>query len=197
MTNILHITASMRGSQSVSRDLSGRLVRSLAQGGNAQVITRDLGAIDLPFVSEERFAAGLAPAAQRTPEQQELAAIADELIDELKSADIIVLGVPIYNFGAPASLKAWADLVARAGTTFRYTPDGPQGLLTGRKAYLAIASGGTEVGSAIDFMTPWLTHFLGFLGIEVVGHVAADAIMGRGGKERIAEARKQALAIAA
>lgn len=197
MTKILHITASIRADESVSRDLSERLVRSLAARDGAEVIMRDLSANDLPFVSAERFGANLTPVAERTPEQAELAAIADELIAELQAADTIVLGVPIYNFGVPATVKAWADLVARAGTTFAYTAEGPKGLLTGKKAYLAIASGGTPVGSDFDFMTPWLTFFLGFLGIEVVAHVAADGIMGEGGEEKIEAAKDAALKLAA
>lgn len=197
MTKILHITASIRADESVSRDLSARLVQSLAARDGAEVITRDLSANDLPFVSAERFGANLTPAAERTPEQAELAAIADELIAELQAADTIVLGVPIYNFGVPATVKAWADLVARAGTTFAYTAEGPKGLLTGKKAYLAIASGGTPVGSDFDFMTPWLKFFLGFLGIEVVAQVAADGIMGEGGEEKIEAAKDASLKLAA
>lgn len=197
MTHILHITASIRGhEQSVSRSLSGKLVDGLAKDGDT-VTTRDLAANDLPFITIERFGANLTPEADRSEEQRKLAAIGDELIAELQAADTIVLGVPIYNYGAPSTLKAWADLVARAGTTFRYTANGPEGLLTGKKAYIAIASGGTAVGSEIDFMSPWLTHFLGFLGIKDVEIVAADGIMGEGGEEKIAAAHAKVEAIAA
>lgn len=188
MTHILHITASIRGAdQSVSRSLSGKLVEGLARDG-ATVTTRDLAANDLPFITIERFGANLTPEADRSEEQHALAAIGNELIAELQAADTIVFGVPIYNFGAPSTLKAWADLVARAGTTFRYTANGPEGLLAGKKAYIAIASGGTTVGSEIDFLSPWLTFFLGFLGIKDVEIVAADGIMGEGGEEKIAAA---------
>lgn len=197
MTNILHITASIRGNdQSVSRSLSGKLVESFAKTG-ATVTTRDLAQNDLPFIDADRFAANLAPYADRTEAQHDLAKIADTLIDELKAADVIVFGVPIYNFSAPSTLKAWADLVARAGATFRYTATGPEGLLTGKKAYIAIASGGTTVGSEIDFMSPWLKFFLGFLGITDVEIVAADGIMGEGGEEKIAAAHKQVERLAA
>lgn len=197
MSNLLHITASIRGAESISRGLSTRLVESIAERQGAKVISRDLTATDLPYVSAERFAANLAPASERTLEQHELAAIADELIAELQAADTIVFGVPIYNFGAPASVKAWADLVARAGTTFKYTSEGPVGLLEGKKAYLAVASGGTQVGSEIDFMTPWLSFYLGFLGIDDVTVVAADAIMGADGEEKIAEAHLEVERLAA
>ena len=197
MSNILHITASIRSSdESVSRDLSAILVDGLAGEGDT-VVTRDLAANDIPFVSAERFAANLAPYADRTDAQHELAAIADTLIKELQDADTIVFGVPIYNFSVPATVKAWADLVARAGTTFEYTPNGPKGKLTGKKAYIAVASGGTPVGSDFDFMTPWLKFFLGFLGISDVEMVYADGIMGEGGEEKIAEAKEQAAKLAA
>ncbi len=198
MSNILYVTASIRAdADSISRGLGQRLVDGLAAKSGATVTTRDLAANDLPFVSAERFGANLTPAAERTQEQAELALIADTLIAELQAADTIVIASPIYNFGAPATLKAWADLVARAGTTFRYTETGPEGLLTGKKAYLAIASGGTPVGSDIDFMSRWLTFFLGFLGITDVEIVAADGIMGADGEAKIAAAQETALKLAA
>jgi FMN-dependent NADH-azoreductase len=197
MTNILHIKASIRGPESISNALGDRIVAGLLEKGDASVTTRDIAADTLPFVSAERFAANLAPADERTPEQAELAAIADQLIEELEAADTIVLSTPVYNFGVPASLKAWADLVARAGRTFKYTENGPVGLLTGKKAYIAAASGGTKIGSEIDFMSPWLTFFLGFLGITDVEIVAADGIMGQDGEQIIAAAHEQAQRLAA
>lgn len=198
MTHILHITASIRGAdESVSRGLSSKVVERLAAATDAQVTSRNLAVNDLPFIDAARFAANLAPAGDRSEDQRALAAIADTLIAELQAADTIVFGVPVYNFGPPATLKAWADLVARAGTTFRYTATGPEGLLTGKKAYIAIASGGTPVGSDIDFLSPWLTFFLGFLGITDVDLVAADGIMGADGADKIAAAHARVEQIAA
>jgi FMN-dependent NADH-azoreductase len=198
MSNILYITASIRpDSESISRGLGQRLVDGLAATSGAAVTTRDLAANDLPYVSAERFAANLTPAADRTAEQAQLAAIADTLIAELQAADTIVIASPIYNFGPPASLKAWADLVARAGTTFRYTAAGPEGLLTGKRAYIAIASGGTPVGAEFDFMSRWLTFFLGFIGITDIEIVAADGIMGADGEAKIAAAQDAAQKLAA
>ncbi len=197
MSNILYITASIRSdADSISRGIGQRLVESLAARGG-KVVTRDLAANDIPHLTAERFAANLTPTAERTPEQAELAAYADALIAELQAADTIVLAAPVYNFGPPATLKAWADLVARAGTTFRYTATGPEGLLTGKKAYLAIASGGTPMGADFDFMSRWLTFFLGFLGITDVEMIAADGIMGQGAQEKIAAAQEKAERIAA
>ena len=198
MSNILYITASIRSdAESVSRGLGQSIVDGLAAKSGASVTTRDLAANDLPYVSAERFAANLTPPADRTLEQAELAAIADTLIAELQAADTIVIATPVYNFGPPATLKAWADLVARAGTTFQYTANGPEGLLKGKKAYLAIATGGTPVGSDVDFMSRWLTFFLGFLGITDVEMVAADGIMGADGEAKIAAAKDAALKLAA
>ena len=198
MTKILHITASIRSdADSISRSLGNRLVETLAAQSGASVTTRDLAANDLPYVSAERFAANLTPAADRTPEQAALAEIADTLIAELQAADTIVIASPIYNFGVPASLKAWADLVARAGTTFKYTETGPVGLLTGKTAYIAIASGGTPVGSEIDFMSSWLKFFLGFLGISDVEVVAADGMMGADAQAKVTAANDRIAALAA
>ncbi len=198
MSNILYITASIRSdTESVSRTLGQSIVDGLAAKSGASVTARDLAANDVPYVSAERFAANLTPAAERTPEQVWLATFADDLIAELQAADTIVIASPVYNFGPPAVLKAWADLVARAGTTFHYTATGPEGLLTGKKAYLALASGGTPMGSDIDFMSRWLTFFLGFLGITDVEIVAADGIMGVDGEAKIAAAKDSALALAA
>ena len=194
MTNILHITSSIRGEDSVSTSLGNRLVAKLA-GKNA--VRRDLAKNDLPFIDAERHAANLAPYADRSEAQHGLAKIADELIDELEAADTIIFSVPVYNFTVPATLKAWADLVARAGRTFRYTQNGPEGLLTGKTVYITAATGGTAIGSDIDFMSPWLKFFLGFLGMTDVRLVAADGIMGEGGEEKIAEAHHEVERLAA
>lgn len=196
MSNVLHIKASIRGDESVSNTLGNIIVDGLKARG-ANVTTRDLSANDIPFVDGARFGANLTPAADRTPKQAELAAIADTLIAELQDADTIVFSVPVYNFGVPAVVKAWADLVARAGTTFNYTENGPVGALTGKKAYIVAASGGTPIGSDMDFMSSWLKFFLGFIGITDVELVAADGIMGAGGEETIAKAKDQAAALVA
>tara|TARA_R110000868_G_scaffold154875_3_gene381130 strand:- start:765 stop:1358 length:594 start_codon:yes stop_codon:yes gene_type:complete len=197
MSTILHITASIRGDESVSRTLSTKLAEKLAAEQSAEVVERDLSKNDIPYVSAERFEANGKAKEERTAEQQELAAIADTLIEELQSADTIVLGVPVYNFGVPATFKAWADLVARAGTTFKYGENGPEGLLSGKKAYLVAVSGGTPMGSDFDFMSPWVKFFLGFLGIQNVEVIAADGIMGQDGEEKINAAKQTIEAMAA
>ncbi|KPM24799.1 FMN-dependent NADH-azoreductase [Citromicrobium sp. RCC1885] len=197
MTNILHVTASIRSEESVSRKLGNKLVEKIGQGTDASIVTRDLAANDLPLIDADRFAANLTPPAERDEKQQALADVADALIAELQATDTLVLSLPVYNFTMPSTLKAWADLVARAGTTFRYTESGPEGLLTGKKAYVVIASGGTPIGSEIDFLTPWLRHFLGFLGITDVEIIAADGIMGIDGEQKIEAAAQTIETLAA
>ncbi|WP_306046856.1 FMN-dependent NADH-azoreductase [Nioella sp. MMSF_3534] len=170
--SILRIDASARRDGSVSRDLSDRII---ARFPEATVTTRDL-ARGLPLIDETWVGANFTPEADRSPEQRETLALSDELIAELKDADTLVIGLPIYNFGVPATLKAWVDLVARAGVTFRYSEAGPEGLMTGKRAIVAVASGGTEAGSEIDFATGYIRHVLGFIGITDVTFVTADRL---------------------
>lgn len=160
---LLHIDASARTDGSVTRQLSSKIVAKL--GGD--VIRRDLGT-PLPLLNNDWLTANWTPEADRDALQNDTLALSDVLISELKAADTIVIGTPIYNFSIPAVLKAWIDLVARAGVTFRYSEQGPVGLLDGKRAVIAVASGGTPVGSEIDYATGYLTHVLGFLGITDV-----------------------------
>jgi len=171
---LLHIDASARKDDSVTRKLSSKLVGQLA-GKNGQVTYRDVSA-GLPFVDEAKISAYFTAPGERTDEHRIAVALSDAIVSELKNNDVLVIGVPIYNFSMPASLKAWADLAARVGETFRYTAAGPVGLLENKKAYVVIASGGTRVDSHIDFLTPWLRHFLGFIGIRDVTVISADAL---------------------
>lgn len=189
MSNLLHITASIQD-QSVTRELSHELVNQLQQAANNElnVVERDLSANNLPLLKQDLFAANLTAAAERTPAQQELSAIADELIAELQQADTLVLSLPMYNFAVPATFKAWIDLVARAGTTFRYTENGPEGLLQGKKAYLVVATGGTPIGSDYDLHTPWVKLILGFMGITDVQIIAAEGGIKGSAEEMISKA---------
>lgn len=167
---ILHIDASARRVVSTTRDLSDSIVRQL---GADRIIRRDL-ATPLPLLTEDWIAANFTPAEQRDDLQRDQLALSDALVTELQEADTIVIGLPIYNFSVPAAFKAWIDLVARAGLTFSYSENGPKGLLEGKRAILAIASGGTAVGSEIDFATNYVRHVLGFVGIHDVAVIAAD-----------------------
>ncbi|MCA0908404.1 NAD(P)H-dependent oxidoreductase [Ruegeria marisrubri] len=167
---ILHIDSSARRVNSTTRDLSDRVVQQL---GADRIIRRDL-ATPLPLLTEDWIAANFTPADQRDDLQRDRLALSDELVSELQEADTIVIGLPIYNFSVPAAFKAWVDLVARAGLTFSYTENGPKGLLEGKRAILAIASGGVPVGSEADFATNYARHVLGFIGIHDVDVIAAD-----------------------
>jgi len=190
--SILHIDASARSQGSTTRDLSAQIVAQL----NAEtVIRRDL-ANPLPQLTEEWVGANFTPADTRTDDQRSLLALSDQLVDEVKAADTLVIGVPIYNFSVPSSLKAWIDLVARVGMTFSYSENGPKGLLEGKRAILAVASGGTQVGSGIDFATGYLQHVLGFIGITDVQIVAADA-MAVDAEAALAKAQSAVAALAA
>lgn len=174
--NILRVDASARKAGSSSRALTDALIAKLAPD---TIITRDLTEA-LPFVTEDWVGANFTDEGERTEAQKAELALSDSLVDELFAADTLVIGTPIYNFAVPAALKAWIDLVARARKTFHYTANGPEGLLTNKKAYVLIASGGTEVGSAIDFASGYLRHILGFVGITDVTVIAADQQMIKG-----------------
>lgn len=167
---VLHIDASARRQGSTTRDLSTDIVSRLAP---ARIIRRDLST-PLPLLTEAWVDANFTPPNSRTDEQRKTLALSDQLVQELKDADTIVIGLPIYNFSVPAAFKAWIDLVARAGVTFAYSENGPRGLLTGKRAILAVASGGTAVDSDIDFATGYARHVLGFIGITDVSVIAAD-----------------------
>ena len=170
---ILRIDASARRDGSISRDLTDRII---ARFPDAAVTTRDLAA-GLPLINDIWVGANFTPEAERSDDQRATLTLSDTLIAEVQAADTLIIGLPIYNFGVPATLKAWVDQVARAGVTFRYTENGPEGLLTGKRAIIAVASGGTEAGSEIDFATGYLRHVLGFIGITEVDFVTADRMM--------------------
>jgi FMN-dependent NADH-azoreductase len=173
---VLEVAASGRNEGSVSRMLSANLLGALEERhGNIELTRRDLNK-GLPFVDEAWINANFTAPEERNADQRAVLAESDSLVAELKAADVLVIGAPIYNFGIPAALKAWVDMVARARLTFRYTENGPQGLLEGKKAYVVIASGGVPVDSPVDFATPYLRHALAFIGITDVEVIAAERL---------------------
>lgn len=175
-THILRIDASARRNGSITRDLNDTIIERFARTGDTTVTVRDL-ADPLPLLTEDWIGANFTDPAERSDAQRETLAFSDELVAELKAADVLLIGLPIYNFGVPGVLKAWIDLVARARETFRYSEYGPVGLLEGKRAIVTVASGGTEAGSEIDFATGYLKHVLGFIGITDVVFVKADQMM--------------------
>ena len=197
---ILHIDSSPRFGESVSRQLSQTIVDRLTNlNPGAEVIRRDVVATPLPYADHEMITAYYTPPAQLTDAQKAAVSLSDTIAQEIIAADIVVIGAPIWNFGVPASLKAWFDLVARVGVTFNYTEQGPEGRLHGKKAYLAIASGGTEIGSDWDHASGHLKTFLGFMGITDVEIVSAIGQMGPNAQEALSQAKQEAaqLAVAA
>lgn len=177
MTRILTIHSSARRRGSFSRKLTDELLEQLKQKfGNVNVTSRDV-ADGLSFPTENWLTDRVVPKDARTAEQESALAQTDELVEELRAADIVVVGAPTYNFGIPAALKAWIDHVAQPGRTFNYTENGPVGMLSDTKVYVVNASGGVPVGSPADFVTPYLKHVFGFLGITDVEFIAADQLM--------------------
>jgi FMN-dependent NADH-azoreductase len=130
----------------------------------------------VPHLNGERFGAFIAKPEERTDAQHAVVAYSDALIDELKRADIVVLGLPMYNFGVPSQLKAYFDHIARAGVTFKYTATGPVGLLTGKKVYVFATRGGLYAGSPLDTQTGYVRDFLGFLGMNDVQFIYAEGL---------------------
>lgn len=189
INKILRIDASARTTGSITRDLADETMDHFSTLGPITVARRDV-ASGLPFVDEDWVGANFTPADQRTVPQQAKLALSDTLIAEIEAADTLIIGTPVYNFGIPATLKAWIDMIARAGVTFRYMDTGPVGLLKGKRAIVLVASGGTPMGSELDFATPYLRHALGFIGIDDVTFIAADGL-GREAAEKIAAAKAE------
>lgn len=173
MTHILHIDASAHIETGKSRAASAKTVADL--GGT--ITRRDVAADPLPFVDGAWADARLTDPATRSAAEVETLALSDTLVAELQAADTLVIGTPLYNFGLPASLKAWMDLVARPRVTFEYKDGGPVGLLSGKKAIIVISTGGVPVGTPMDMLTPHLKLFLGFLGITDVDVRDANDVM--------------------
>lgn len=174
MQSILHIDASGRENGSVSRKLSDAIVEKL-KIGETDVLYRDVSR-GLPFVDEMMIGSYFTPKEDRSEEQIRSIALSDAIVSELQQADTIVVGMPMYNFSMPAGFKAWCDLAARVGETFQYKDTGPKGLLKNKRAFVAIATGGTKVDTDIDFLTPWLRHYFGFIGIDDVRIIKADRL---------------------
>lgn len=171
---ILRIDASARRADAISRSLMDRLVTGLGQ--QHDVTTRDLSE-QIAQIDALWIAANNAAEDQRTASDRAALALSDALVTELEEADLIIIGMPVYNFGVPASLKAWIDQICRARRTFEYTSAGPRGLLTDKKAIVCYISGGTEMGSQVDFASGYIRHILAFIGIVDVRFIDAGRLM--------------------
>ncbi|MDP3512151.1 MAG: NAD(P)H-dependent oxidoreductase [Sulfuritalea sp.] len=184
--NILQINASARREGSNSTRVANSIVARLqATNPAARLTLRDLAVTPHPVLDEAALGALFTPAEQRTADQAARVALDDALIAEIQAADAIVLGVPMYNFGVPVQLKNWIDAIARNGVTFRYTEQGPEGLLQGKTVYVALARGGSYRGTAADSQVPYLRTVLGFLGMTEVHFIYAEGLnMGAEAAER-------------
>jgi len=194
MKNLLQLNSSIFSSGGQSTQLADQFVAAWrVNQPDVQVTVRDLAQQPLPHLDAQRVLAFFAQPEARTLEQQAFVAESDALIDELKQAEVIVIGLPMYNFGIPSTLKAYFDQVARAGVTFRYTENGPEGLLTDKKAYVFATRGGQYAGTPLDSQTGYVRNFLGFLGITDVEFIYAEGLnMGDLNKEAaLAEAHQQ------
>ncbi len=175
--NILQINASSRREGANSTRVANSIVDSLkARHPDARLTVRDLAADPHPVLDEAALGALFTPAEQRTPEQAARVALDDALIAEVQAHDVIVLGVPMYNFGNSVQFKTWIDAIARAGVTFRYTASGPEGLVQGKTVYVALARGGIYRDTPNDSQVPYLKKVLGFLGMTDVRFIYAEGL---------------------
>jgi|SRR5882672_6545396 len=174
---LLQLNTSLFSNAGQSSRLADRFVTNRKAGDPAlDVVVRDLAREPIPHLTAERFQAFLAKPEARTADEQAVVAESDVLIDELKNADVVVIGLPMYNFGVPSQLKAYFDHVARAGVTFKYTETGPVGLLGGKKVYVFATRGGVYSGTPRDVETAYVRQFLGFLGMDDVEFVYAEGL---------------------
>ena len=177
MKTLLQIQSSIFSNRGQSSRLAERFVAAWRESNpGGTLIVRDFAKEPVPHIDAGRFGAFLAKPAERTSEQQVVVDYSDALIDELKRADVIVLGLPMYNFGLPSTLKAYFDHVGRAGETFKYTEKGPVGLLTGKKVYVFAARGGMYAGTPNDTQTPFIRAFLSFIGMDDIEFVYAEGL---------------------
>ena len=190
--NILVIKSSVFGDNGNSSALVNAQLDTLkAKHPEATVVVRDLSTDSVPHLDGERVSAFFMPPEQRNDEQQAVDAFSLALIEEVKTADHIVLGLPMYNFGIPSQLKSWIDHVARAGITFRYTENGPQGLLENTPVTVLAARGGLYAGTDNDTVTPYIKLFFGFIGLTDVNFIYAEGLnMGDDAKEKAMDEAK-------
>lgn len=165
----------MRKTGSYSRNLTDMLVNQLNKNQNCRITIRDL-AQGIPQIDERWIKANFTGANDRTTAQQECLITSDTLVDELNNADTIIIAMPIYNFGIPAAFKAWIDQVVRTKLTFQYTDAGPVGLLQNKNTYIIVTSGGTQLGSDLDFISAYLRHILGFIGLTNITFVDSSGL---------------------
>ena len=180
MATVLHIDSSVRHTGSLSRQLGGEFIAKWKEANPSDtIVTRDLAAAPLPHLTEQLIGAYFTPPDQRNADQAHTLKLSDTLVDELLAADTIVIGAPMYNFSVTSGLKAWIDHIARVGRTFSYGANGPTGLVTGKKVYVIVASGGVYSegpAAGYDHVTTYLRAVLGFLGMTDITFIVAEGV---------------------
>jgi FMN-dependent NADH-azoreductase len=183
--SILHIDSSTRLTESNTRIIGQYLVNTL----NTNIVHRDLAVNPLPAISAQDLMGVHGSSDEQRPSLQTHLALSDQLIQELRDADTLIIGAPMYNFGIAASLKQWIDAICRAGVSFKYSSQGPVGLMNIKRAFIITASGGTPIGSDMDFVSGYLAQICSFIGVEEILHI--DASGSKGSPEQIIEWGKQ------
>lgn len=185
MATVLQIKTSLSDTGNANRFADAFITQWRTRHPEDRIVTRNLGRKPIPHLNETAITGFFTPAERRTPEQRAAVELSDELIAELQAADVLVLGVPMYNFGIPSTLKAWIDHVARAGITFKYTENGPVGLVQDKQVFVLAARGGIHSGTPQDTQTAYLRNVLGFLGMTDVSFIYAEGLaLGEAAKDR-------------
>ncbi|WP_027331157.1 FMN-dependent NADH-azoreductase [Marinimicrobium agarilyticum] len=195
MATLLQINSSLSGDNGHSTSLSNQFVKRWQEHNpDGKVIVRDLARHPIPHLDAERLHAFITPENKRSATQQEIVAYSDQLIAELRRADVVVFGVPMYNFGVPSTLKAYFDHIARSGETFKYTSSGPEGLLEDRPVYIFAARGGIYQGTEADSQTGYLNTFLAFLGLTNTRFIYAEGLnMGDDNQKKALDAAQETI----
>ena len=191
MNQILFVKTSLNDELSNSNKLANELVERLKNQTNAKIITRDVAKEPLTHLTQLEMGAWMTPEVERTTKQKDLAIVSDSLIKELKQSDTVVIAMPMYNFGVPSTFKAWVDRIARAGITFRYTENGPVGLLENKKVIIVAARGGLYKGTVKDSQTQFIKDFFSFIGLNDVRFIYAEGLNMPDGHLSLAEAQSE------
>ncbi len=197
MKKVLLLNSSLNGEQGNSTKLSQQFVEQLAINQPISVTTRDLSDNAITHLTQAEMAAWMTDANERSNEQKALAAVSGELVAELTDNDVIIIGMPMYNFGIPSTFKAWIDRIARAGITFKYTEQGPVGLIEGKKVVVLAARGGMYAGTDKDTQTKYLKDVLAFVGITNIHFIYAEGLAMPGAEQRLEAAKNDIKSIAA
>jgi FMN-dependent NADH-azoreductase len=196
MDNVLFIKSSLNGEQGNSNKLANDFLTILNTKISIKLVERDLDKDQMDHLNQQEMSAWMTPVDERNESQHKLASISDQLIAELQSSDTIVVAMPMYNFGIPSTFKAWIDRVARAGITFKYTEQGPVGLLQGKKVIVVAARGGLYAGTPKDTQTQYLKDFFAFIGLTEVEFIYAEGLSMPIKEDNLVKTREKMISVA-